>query len=53
MQYSLVQSSLASMGILPVQDWIPLMEKTYLGEGLDQCTIVPYAIFKRMYFMEI
>lgn len=41
------------MGILPVQDWIPLMEKTYLGEGLDQCAIVPYAIFKRMYFMEI
>lgn len=53
MRYSLVQSSLDSMGILPVQDWIPLMEKTYLGEGLDQCAIVPYAIFKRVYFMEI
>lgn len=23
------------------------------GEGIDQCPIVPYAIFKHMYFMEM
>lgn len=53
MQYSLMQISLDLMGILLVPDWIPLMEKTDLGEGLDQCAIVPYAIFKSMHFMEI
>lgn len=41
------------MGTLQVPDWIPLMEKTDLGERLDQCTIVPYAIFKSMHVVEI
>lgn len=48
-----MQISLDSMGILLVPDWIPLVEKTDLGQGLDQCTIVPYAIFKSMHLMEM
>lgn len=29
------------------------MEKTYLGDRLDQCAVVPCAVFKHMYYMEI